>query len=58
MFNAPEIISAFRQVGNFQGNQIDVCSHCLDVLKNLIGVEQDFSGNDVRLILRLRGHVV
>ena len=28
MFNAPEIISAFRQVGNFQGNQIDVCSHC------------------------------
>lgn len=30
----------------------------IDVLKNLIGVEQDFSGNDVRLILRLRGHVI
>ena len=41
MFNAPEIISAFRQVGNFQGNQIDVCSHCPCNLLGCIAVVID-----------------
>ena len=65
MFNAP-VISGFRQVGDFQCDKVNVRFHrpgdlfgciaiVIDVLKNLIGVEQDFCGNDVRLILRLRG---
>ena len=69
MFNAPEVISGFRQVGDFQCDKVNVRFHrpgdlfgciaiVIDVLKNLIGVEQDFCGNDVRLILRLRGHVI
>ena len=69
MFNAPEVISGFRQVGDFQCDKVNVRFHrpgdlfgciaiVIDVLKHLIGVEQDFCGNDVRLLLRLRGHVI
>ena len=51
MFNAPEVISGFRQVGDFQCYKVNVRFHrpcdlfgcitiVIDVLKNLIGVEQ------------------
>ena len=69
MINLAKVISGFSQMCDLQSNQVNISVHSscdllrgisvlIDVLKYLIGIKKDFRCNDVRLVFRLRGHVV
>ena len=69
MLHRAKVVPKFCQVRNFQSHQVDICIHrsgnlsgrisiMIDVVQQLIVVDQNLCGNEIRLIFWARGHVI